>query len=407
MLRRGVSLRSKLLHMLSIDSCMHHHVMHEACKVYIYDFRATTSGTPQVVAASALAASASRAPPPPHMMNPSYAGHETPRTVKCSFAHMQVKVGEHIGSFGLQDGDVRLDNIRITSYGYTCSVHLAVNAVQNPVPNTFYLINVNDHLRGGEEAIDAFCRKALEEGSGIAIDTEGNETIVDTIQIATLISGEIGEVLVVQLGALKRGLEHRWIRSFVELLTQPRFPIYCDGLGATGGDDSGKVSKFLELAYGLPEDSCTGVDALSGSLCAGIKDLAIKMGFPFEMKRSNDECEKRGYGAIQNEGNAEGMKDWQRRLKCHQRQGKTPNSKEKKNALYQDSRHALFDTSDESLVDISRELHRFLRITVSKFSFQTRPLLTLEQATYAALDAWITLWGGIYGALRWQAQERP
>jgi hypothetical protein len=352
------------------------------------DCRATTSGTTQVVAASAS--------PLPHILNPSYVGHERPGTVKCTFKDTPVMVGEHIDSFRFRGGDVELKNIRITSYGYTCSVHLEVNAVQNPLPNEFHLINVNDLNHGGREAIDAFCRKALEIGTGIAIDTEGNKTIVDTIQIATRIAGDIGEVLVVQVGS---GLEGVWISSFVQLLTQIRFPVYCDGVGATGGDDCGKVSNFLYLAYGLPKDSCTGVDALSGSACTGIQSLAKLLGFPFDMKRTDDQCFERGYGIIKNRGDAKVMRVWEYKLKKAKEKECIPSGKEKKNALYQDSSHALFPTRHESLVDISREVHKFLRITVTDFSFENRPLLTLEQATYAALDAWITLWGGIfYGA---------
>jgi hypothetical protein len=307
--------------------------------------------------------------------------HKEWKSVKCLFKESPVCMEDGkptvLGDFQFQGGDAIAKNIRVYSFGYAFQLFLEVSG--SALPKKLDVIYVNRNDDGGRNQIENWCQTALV--GPVAIDTEGptpksrndrdtTHLPVDTIQIA---SENCGGVLFIQLGAFKnpQGTGFCDLEPVANLMKEAP-TVFTFEAPTDMNTDAKKIKRALFQHLGEWEFSNHSqvhhfMRALPGEESKqsyGLKDVSERMGFPFELKRNYKLCTGRGFRGH------EGKFFW--------------------------SIFSCFPYAEKaSLIDISYELPRNLSPTTSRWNYEARPILTLEQTTYGSLDAWITLWGGI------------
>jgi hypothetical protein len=253
------------------------------------------------------------------------------------------------------EADCRALNIRVFAWGYEfeCEMRLDENA-KKKMPPRFTVTYINQRDDSSIQRIEEWCKQAQTKGGSIAVDTEG--AWCDLFQIASdnnrgvlvihpkAFCDSTGYIAETDLQAIRNLLLLPGDRSFIDL----------------GGSDNTKMkSLFDRLQY---EPSIVG---------DGMKEMARGLGFGFELKRDNPSLKARG--RTNGKGSAkvfsEGFHNWHKR-----------------------SRALICSQSD---VDISTVMPGNASITLSSWGAHKCFILTLEQTTYAALDAWITLYHGL------------
>jgi hypothetical protein len=329
---------------------------------------------------------------------------------KCLFMGTDMFPGDKIDTFtfglarqkGEPKSDVVLHDVLITSYGYTCSATCTLSGskskeVTHKLPQKFKLVYVNECDEEGLEAINAFCDGA--HGSPIGIDTEGGfegilvceESVlrkvgkIDVIQIASLKSNS---VLVVSLRTMRNS--GRVPPKFVWLLTRSRVvDVYAD----MGGRDDEKINHFFEQMGIEAKCAKTNMEGFA----EGMRACALRMDFSFDFKRNGTRCIERGFRILDPWGwpvkTVKVLKDKKGPKEYVWKEWDSTAEWQKKNLVFHSSRFFHPRLVREDIVDIGREMPSCLMITVSTWE---NSLLTLEQTTYAALDAWITLWSGLF-----------
>jgi hypothetical protein len=257
------------------------------------------------------------------------------------------------------ESDCTASDICVYSWGYRYRCQMRpMSGKELLLPSTFKVTYVNKSEEASLDFLKAWCQNVSSGEGSIALDTEGNgspeEPGCATFQIA---SDKLGEVLVIHLGAFRsesKCLDPKGPLACVHSLLEgtPCRRSFVD-YGDHGSTDPGKV-------YGAFGGRINYAPKQRGS---GLKKMASDLGFGFELKRTGEECHKRGF-----KGKNEKAKPQQQSIIVHE--WKVP----------------------ECGVDIHFKMWGNLCPTVSQWEQRKCHILTLEQCTYAALDAWIQLW---------------